>query len=96
MAQQAIVVNKKDNVATALQQLEKGDSVIIEIDNVAFEVLLSQPVQFGHKFALDNIEQGNAIIKYGEKIGIASLKITQGEHVHLHNVEGFRGRGDKI
>ena len=95
MSQNAIVVNKKDNVATALRQLENGDAVKVEIENVVLEVVLSQSIQFGHKFALQDIKPGNAIVKYGEKIGIASLNIRQGEHVHLHNVEGFRGRGDK-
>ena len=91
----ALVVNKKDNVATALRGLESGDSVRVEVENRAVEVVLSQAIPFGHKFALKDIDCGEPIIKYGEKIGLASLKITRGEHVHLHNVEGFRGRGDK-
>jgi altronate dehydratase small subunit len=58
MAQQVIVVNQKDNVATALQQLEKGDLVVIEMDQATLEILLTQPISFGHKFALGNIGQG--------------------------------------
>ncbi|WP_197284402.1 SAF domain-containing protein [Bacillus sp. JCM 19041] len=53
-------------------------------------------IAFGHKFALVNIKKGTDIFKYGEIIGIASSDIDAGEHVHIHNVEGKRGRGDVI
>ncbi|MBU2509865.1 UxaA family hydrolase [bacterium] len=95
MPLQAIIVNKNDNVATALRHLESGDTVRIDIGNTTLEIQLTQSIQFGHKFALDDIQAGNTVIKYGEKIGIASSNIIRGQHVHLHNVEGFRGRGDK-
>ena len=49
----------------------------------------------GHKVALRDIAVGEPIIKYGESIGAASAAIAEGEHVHTHNVEGCRGRGDK-
>jgi altronate dehydratase small subunit len=35
------------------------------------------------------------VIKYGETIGLATSDISPGEHVHVHNVEGQRGRGDR-
>ena len=34
--------------------------------------------------------------KYGEVIGAATRDIRVGEHVHVHNVEGKRGRGDRV
>jgi len=40
----------------------------------------------GHKFALEDIEKGEAVIKYGEPIGQSTEKIARGEHVHVHNV----------
>jgi altronate dehydratase small subunit len=95
MSKYALIVHKRDNVATALQNLGNGDLIKVEIENLIYEIELSQSIKFGHKFSLQEINKGNAVIKYGEKIGIASLKIRQGQHVHLHNVEGFRGRGDK-
>ncbi len=91
----ALVVDKKDNVATALKQLENGDSVNVEIEPDVVNVVLLQSIPFGHKLALKNIEPGENIIKYGETIGRATMKINKGEHVHIHNVEGLRGRGDK-
>jgi altronate dehydratase small subunit len=32
--------------------------------------------------------------KYGEDIGLATVKINPGDHVHTHNIESQRGRGD--
>ena len=95
MPQSAIVVDKKDNVATALRQLEQGNSVRVEIEDHAVDVTLLQTIPFGHKFALKDIESGEPIIKYGEVIGLATTKVMKGEHVHVHNVEGVKGRGDK-
>jgi len=34
-------------------------------------------------------------VKYGEPIGIATRDIRSGQHVHVHNLESARGRGDK-
>ena len=48
----------------------------------------------GHKVSLFRIEKGERIIKYGETIGLATAKIDTGCHVHVHNLESRRGRGD--
>jgi altronate dehydratase small subunit len=91
----ALVLDKKDNVATAIRQLEKGDTASVEIDDSGAGIVVLQDIPFGHKFALRDIQQGERIIKYGETIGLATVKIQKGEHVHIHNVEGLKGRGDK-
>lgn len=95
MSQSAIIIDRKDNVATALRQLEQGDSVRVEIGDDEVVVVLSQSIPFGHKFALRDIEPGEPIVKYGEVIGLATKRILKGEHTHVHNVEGPTGRRDK-
>lgn len=95
MQKKAIFIDKKDNVATALCQLEKGNSVEVGIDDHTFTTVLLQDIPFGHKYAIKDIEQGGAVMKYGEAIGLATKQIRQGEHVHIHNVESQKGRGDK-
>ena len=90
----AMIVNKKDNVATALSDLTAGDSItLIGIKNPE-GIKANQSVPFGHKIALIPIAKGETIIKYGEVIGRATQRISQGNHVHIHNVESLRGRGD--
>jgi altronate dehydratase small subunit len=59
-----------------------------------FDLKISQGVPFGHKFSVIDIKKGQAVIKYGETIGFASEDIKAGQHVHIHNLEGARGRGD--
>ena len=82
----AIHVSEMDNVATALSTLHKGD--------VALGVTIQQDIPSGHKFATAPIAKGCPIVKYESHIGIASCDIQAGEWVHIHNLEGERGRGD--
>ncbi len=63
---------------------------IQERDNVAValeDLELSDPIPKGHKFALEDIENGGVIIKYGAAIGRATKDIRKGQWVHVHNVK---------
>ncbi|MFK0389419.1 UxaA family hydrolase [Campylobacter coli] len=82
-----IIVNEKDNVATALRDFKKGEKV----ENIE----LLNDIASGHKFALKDIKKDEIIIKYAEAIASASCDISTGEWVHIHNTAGIRGRGDK-
>jgi altronate dehydratase small subunit len=94
MRPSAVVIHPDDNVATAIKDLKKGRLVLVKIDEKNVKVTLLDDIPFGHKFALKNAHQGMHIIKYGEIIGRATKPIKAGEHVHVHNVESLRGRGD--
>ena len=81
-------LHTEDNVAVALADFAKDDRILMD----GTELVLRQPVDFGHKFALRDIPQGQPIVKYAETIGIASQPITAGDHVHVHNVQSLRAR----
>lgn len=83
-------LNKSDNVAVALDNIPKGEFIKLTRGTIA----LQEDIEFGHKIAVQPIKKGEFIVKYGEVIGKATSFIKIGEHVHLHNVEGNRGRGD--
>ncbi len=83
---QVIIINERDNVATALKELMAGTEVSVEIQGRVQKIRLLSDIQMGHKFALKDLEEGEAVIKYGEPIGQSTVKITRGEHVHVHNV----------
>jgi len=89
-------VNALDNVATVFANgVQAGDTVIIR-DKKGHEesfIALSE-IPYGHKIAILPITKGEPIMKYGEKLGIASVDIVVGAHVHVHNLESVRGRGD--
>jgi altronate dehydratase small subunit len=83
---QAIAIDEKDNVATALKPLHTGTKVSVEVQGRIEKVKLLSNIPMGHKFALKDMEQGELVIKYGEPMGQTAVKITRGEHVHVHNV----------
>ena len=86
------MMNAKDNIATALENLGSGDltSVILPSQEVFKEVTTRQPIPVGHKIALGGINKGDKVTKYGESIGTASQDIELGEYVHIHNVRSDR------
>jgi altronate dehydratase small subunit len=90
---EAIIIDPLDNVATTTTNLEAGSTVTFKFGSKK-RVKLKQSIPFGHKFALENIKKGEKVIKYGEMIGRATQSIDEGDHVHIHNVESMRGRGD--
>jgi altronate dehydratase small subunit len=83
---QVIVINEKDNVATALKPLKAGTKVAAEVQGSLKKIKLLSDIPMGHKFALKDMEKGDPVIKYGEPIGQSTARIAQGEHVHVHNV----------
>ena len=84
-----IVISESDNVATALEALEPG-RVLADVGPVT----VREPIPRGHKVAVRPIASGAAVMKYGSPIGVATMDIPAGAHVHTHNVSSARGRGD--
>ncbi|GAU75731.1 UxaA family hydrolase [Fusibacter sp. 3D3] len=82
-----IKIHSKDDVAVALDNLEKGETVIVDTK----AVLIKEEIPRGHKFALKSIEEGATITKYGHTFGIAKEAIALGERVHVHNTRTSLG-----
>lgn len=78
----AIHLHPRDNVAVARVPLASGQTLRLE----GVEFLAKNNVPAGHKIALKRIEAGDQLYRYGQRIGLASRRIEQGEHVHTHNV----------
>jgi len=92
----ALKVNDMDNVATIFSNdAQAGFEVSVRDKKGNVQVVeLLNPIPYGHKLAVNTISKGTAIVKYGEEIGVATQDITPGEHVHVHNLDSQRGRGD--
>lgn len=88
----AIIINERDNVATAIVPLKAGSQVIVESQGKQEKIKILSTIPMGHKFALRDIGNGEDVIKYGEPIGKTTASIARGEHVHVHNVVSHRGR----
>jgi altronate hydrolase len=66
------------SVNTAYLQLNPAD-------NVSVALRQDDGIPAGHKKATETITTGEAVRKYNQIIGFASVDIAAGEHVHTHN-----------
>lgn len=94
MRRDAIVIKKLDNVATAIRDIPPGQTATVGVEDESIVIRVNQGIPFGHKLALKPIQTGEDILKYGTVIGRATNAIQPGDHVHVHNVESTRARGD--
>lgn len=90
----AIMIHAKDNVATALRDLQSDEKAVVGTGDESRVIPVQQPIPYGHKFAVRDIPPGEAILKYGEVMGRATRAIAAGTHAHVQNIESLRGRGD--
>jgi altronate dehydratase small subunit len=92
----AFRISISDNVATALKELPAGRVVSVSGGADIEWITPLEVIPAGHKIALCDIPLKSAVTKYGETIGSALRDIPRGALVHVHNVEGCRGRGDLL
>lgn len=77
-----IRIYTQDNVAVALRDVKAQETV--EVDGQRITAL--EDIPNGHKIALEDIPAGGEVVKYGNRIGVASSPILKGGYVHDHNV----------
>jgi altronate dehydratase len=77
-----LLLNPLDNVLVARAPLALNEVVMVSGSSIK----LTRPIPLGHKIARWAIAAGEAVLKYGAPIGIATHDIAAGEHVHTHNV----------
>jgi altronate hydrolase len=78
----AILLRRDDNVAVAARPIPKG----FVLHAGARPVEVREPIALGHKVAVDDIDRGEPVRKYGQIIGFATKVIPAGSWVHVHNV----------
>ena len=62
---------------------------IMETDEtISIEAM--EDIPLGHKLALNEIENGETVVKYGHDIGRTTAEIPKGRHVHVHNLKTKR------
>lgn len=80
-------VSSADNVATLLQDTLPGMIRLVGDTLQEAECEVLEKIPFGHKVALEDIAEGEPIVKYGAAIGVAYKNIIRGQCVHLHNTK---------
>ena len=84
MKTNAVLVNPKDNVAVAIQEIKAGEA-IVGIEGV--EVRANEDIMRNHKVAIVELAKGAPVLKYGETIGYASKLVRPGDWIHAHNMK---------
>ncbi len=72
-----------DQVAIAKVALAPGTRLLFD----AQTIIVKQLIAGGHKIAICDMNQDEPVRRYGQIIGFATRSISQGEHVHTHNIE---------
>ena len=85
--QDFIKINSNDNVAVALKPIAKGTTV----DVAGTTVTMIEDIPQGHKFAVKAVAKGDAVIKYGFRIGFAQADVPVGGWIHTHNLKTALG-----
>ncbi len=85
-----LLLHERDNTVTALADFKEGETIVIEAGSGPEKFTLKQDISYAHKFARSFIPKGTDVFKYGETIGVATVDIHPGQHVHVHNVDGKR------
>lgn len=93
----ALRMHPDDSVAVLVQDVAAGEPVVLSGEDRPV-VVAKEAIPYGHKVALTAVKAGQPVFKYGERMGIATVDIEPGEHVHVHNVRGLKPeeRGVKI
>lgn len=91
-AKSALVLDPKDNVAVALADLAAGDRcLVVEDSGRKYEVVVTEAIAFGHKFALADLGKDAGVFKYGEEIGRMKEPLAKGGWIHVHNMYCDKG-----
>jgi (2R)-sulfolactate sulfo-lyase subunit alpha len=88
-----IVHDKADTVGVlVVENSQAGQELtgwIMETDEtISLQALDAVPL--GHKIALNPINPGDTVLKYGHDVGRAVSAIGKGHHVHVHNMKTKR------
>ena len=77
-----IQLHPQDNIAIALMDLYPEMSVSLNGNSIPIQAR----IPLGHKIALTEISTGDAVLRYGWRIGSAKVDIHPGDWVHSHNL----------
>ena len=90
------VIDARDNAGTVVGGDIDGATQVPIVGGASGTLAVRQAVPYGHKVALADLPAGADVLKYGVVIGRLSAAVRQGEHLHVHNLESLRGRGDLV
>ncbi len=78
-----ILLDPRDNVFVARSRLPAGEP----IETGTGPAVIDRDIALAHKIARRAIAPGEKILKYGAPIGVATIAIAAGHHVHVQNMK---------
>jgi altronate hydrolase len=82
-----IILDPQDTVAVVLSDMARGTT--------RAGLTAQDDIPRGHKIARTAMSEGDAIVKYGQVMGVAAQDIAVGSHVHVHNCALPRTHSDR-
>jgi len=88
--EQYIKIHYLDNVLVAVAAIKKGDKIFID-----GKIIYAQDnIDVGHKISINDLEEGDHVIKYGHTIGVVKSEIKAGELIHSCNLRTGLGENN--
>ncbi len=88
-----LVHDNKDSAGVVVVEGLTADTdmlVCITQDNSTFRMKAHEAAPIGHKIALQDLNKGDTVYKYGEDIGVMLADVKKGYHLHTHNCKTKR------
>ena len=78
-----LIISSSDNVAVALENMERGDTIEVEGQKLA----ITENISIKHQIALTSMEVGNLVTMYGVPVGKVTKPIKAGGALTIGNLE---------
>lgn len=82
----ALLMDERDNVVTCVREVTAGEQVVYRKGEDICSLEAKETIPYCHKVALEKLEQGTDVMKYGELIGRTSVAIEKGSWVSHNNI----------
>ena len=82
-APSVVRIHPSDNVAVAVRALEPGTVITVDDERIT----IGDSIPAGHKVALNPLEAGEPVVKYGFTIGETTAPAARGAWIHSHNLK---------
>lgn len=82
----ALLMDDTDNVATCINEVKAGESVVYRKGGELRTLTAQEDIPYCHKIALCDIAKGGNVIKYGESLGEVSQDVPVGGWIADHNL----------
>lgn len=82
----ALLMDEKDNVVTCVEEVAAGQEIAYDKGGKICTLTAEDTIPYCHKAALNMLEAGQKVVKYGEQIGVTLEAVKKGCLVDHNNI----------